>query len=102
MHVIYKLTLTGEVTTITKVINLNDREILFSDGWHPYYCLNNSVDDLTIELNAEEKLELSQNNIPNGAVYNLNNGSCHNIDLRNKNLNFILSALKQSDIEYIK
>jgi len=86
MRVIYKLSLTGEVTTITKVINLNDREILFSDGWHPYYCLNNSVDDLTIELNAEEKLELDQNNIPSGAVYKLNNGSPHNIDLINNNL----------------
>ncbi len=86
MRVIHKLTLTGEVTTITKVINLNDREILFSDGWHPYYCLNNSVDDLTIELNAEEKLELGQNNIPSGAVYKLNNGSRHNIYLMNKNI----------------
>jgi aldose 1-epimerase len=86
LSVIYKLKLNGEVIVTTTVLNLNDKEILFSDGWHPYYCLNKSIDDFTIEFNAIEKLELNKNNIPSGMVYKLNNYPFKRIDLKNKKL----------------
>jgi len=101
ISVIYKFTLTGEVIITTKVFNLNDKEILFSDGWHPYYCLNKSVDDLTIEFNAAERLELNQNNIPSGKVYNLNNHTFHSINLKNKNLDDLFRYSPDNKVNFI-
>ncbi len=99
--IIYKFTLEGEVIITTKVFNLNDNEILFSDGWHPYYCLNTSVDDFTVEFNAEEKLELNQNNIPSGKVFNMNSNSCNHIDLKNKSLNDLFRYSPDNKVNFI-
>ena len=86
LQVIFKLTFNGEVVITTRVFNLNNDEILFTDGWHPYYCLENSIDDFTIECNVVEKLELSKQNIPNNKIYPLENGSYYNIRLNDKSL----------------
>lgn len=86
MTVIYKFTAHGEIIITTSVFNLNNKEILFSDGWHPYYYLNNSIDNFVIEFNADEKLELNEFNIPNGVINKLNNNSHHRIELKNINL----------------
>jgi len=99
ISVVYKLLLSGEVIITTKVLNSNDKEILFSDGWHPYYCLNKSVEDFTIEFNASEKLELNQNNIPNGNVNILN--SSYHITLKNKYLDDLFRYSPNNEINFI-
>ncbi|OGU74234.1 MAG: hypothetical protein A2V93_08030 [Ignavibacteria bacterium RBG_16_34_14] len=101
VSVVYKFTLTGEVIITTKVFNLNNSEILFTDGWHPYYALDTNVDNLSIEFNAMEKLELDQNNIPNGIVSSLSNGSYHHIDLKNKKLDNLFRYSENNEINFI-
>jgi aldose 1-epimerase len=91
----------GEVTITTNVFNLNDKEILFSDGWHPYYSLSKSVDDFKIVFNVSEKLELNHKNIPSGIVNLLNQNSYQQIELKNKNLDDLFRYSQENKINFI-
>jgi len=82
----HRLSSTGQVTTSTTVENLSDIQILFSDGWHPYYVLGNTIDDLVIEFKGNEQIELNKNNVPTGSCIKLKNGDINKIEIAGSNL----------------
>jgi aldose 1-epimerase len=84
--VTHRLSGTGQVTTSTTVENLSNTQILFSDGWHPYYVLGNSIDDLVIEFKGNERIELDKNNVPTGRRLTLNNAETNKIELADNKL----------------
>lgn len=56
----YKLIIT---TTIT---NNGKTKIPISDGWHPYFTLGRSINDLTMQMNVSGKLVFDNELIPTG------------------------------------
>lgn len=86
MKITHKLNTSGEIETTTELFNSSQTEILFSDGWHPYYSLDETADNYSVTFNAKEKLELDDHNIPNGKVIHINGSTHHNISLKNKKL----------------
>jgi aldose 1-epimerase len=60
----YKLTSNGQVIISSSISNTSDTKILFSTGWHPYYTLGDSIDDLILEFTPTEEIELDEFNIP--------------------------------------
>jgi len=89
--VTHRLSGTGQVTTSTRVENLSNSQILFSDGWHPYYVLGNSVDDLVIEFKGNEKIELNKSNVPTGSRIKLNSGDINKIEISENNLDDVFN-----------
>lgn len=98
-NVIYKLTHTGEVTIATTVENIGENQLLFSDGWHPYYTLGNAINNLSIEFNGKEKIELDKNNIPTGSRIKL--GKDHKINIDDKNLDDVFCLLPNGRVNEI-
>ena len=95
IKVTYILSVEGQVTISTTIENLCSKQILFSDGWHPYYTIGNSINDLIIEFCGQEKIELNKFNIPTGFRIKLNNGDINKIDISEKTLDdvFKLSSV---------
>ena len=60
----YNLTLENGLICSTKVTNNSKRIIPLSDGWHHYYDLGVSVDDLQLKLDVSNIIELDSRNIP--------------------------------------
>lgn len=97
VFVSYKLNVSGEVTVSTQIENTNNTQILFSNGWHPYYTFENCVDDLIVEFSPNERIELDSNNIPNGNKNNFSLNHHQKIDLENKNLDDVFKLLPMND-----
>lgn len=97
--VTYKISDTGKVKISTKVENLGSNQMLFSDGWHPYFTLGNSVDDLVVEFSGKEKIELNKFNVPTGSRLKLNDGFINKIEIANKKLDdvFRLSSYSKTN-----
>lgn len=96
MSVFYKLTKSGQVSVFTKVKNLSKINMLFSNGWHPYYTLGNSIDELVLKFNGKEKIELDKFNVPSGARINSNNGKPNHIELYDKELDDVYKLVSES------
>ncbi len=62
----YTLTQTCGFKIHVLVKNVDTQPLPFGDGWHPYFRLNKSVDDLFLKLPANEKLILTNRMVPNG------------------------------------
>ena len=101
MRVVYKFSVEGQVTVTTNVSNLDKGEILFSDGWHPYYKLSQSIDDLKIEFNAQERIALNKDKIPSGIKFPLNGSSVQQIDLKNKTLDDVFKYSPDNKINFV-
>lgn len=50
----------------TIVTNLDESTMPVGDGWHPYFKLNEKVDDLMIKIPSELRLEVDKQLIPTG------------------------------------
>lgn len=49
------------------VTNRHHRPIPFGIGWHPYFCLDRRVDDLSLQLPPVQKLQVNERMLPTGA-----------------------------------
>lgn len=66
MQVSYTLSSGGTVHVETCIANANGHTMLFSDGWHPYFKLGDSVDDLFLDAPFCRQYQLGKSNIPSG------------------------------------
>lgn len=58
---------TGNKLSITSTVtNTNDCSIPFSDGWHPYFNLGNSVDNYRLQFDSNQQLEFNADLLPTG------------------------------------
>ena len=54
----------NKLTVTTECINRDDGLIPMQDGWHPYFTLGNSIDDLHLEFQAKNMVEFNSELIP--------------------------------------
>lgn len=66
MEVSYMLSEENKLTLITKVTNTGEGEMPLSDGWHPYFCLGETVNSLKVEFNSKVMIEFTDGLIPSG------------------------------------
>ena len=66
IEVIYTLTANNNLTLTTKVTNTGNTDMPLSDGWHPYFTLSNSVDDLVMQFNSKRMVEFDDTLVPTG------------------------------------
>ncbi len=62
----YSLQSNNRLTLVTRITNLSEVSIPMSDGWHPYFCLNKKVDELSLFMNTNEMVEFDQKLLPTG------------------------------------
>lgn len=54
----------NKLTVTTECINKDKGLIPMQDGWHPYFCLEDPVDDLQLEFQSREMVEFNKDLIP--------------------------------------
>ncbi len=62
--VTWQLERENKLTVITECINKDEGLIPMQDGWHPYFTLGDSVDDLHLEFQAKNMVEFNSELIP--------------------------------------
>ena len=60
------------VTVETIITNLSDSTIPMMDGWHPYFKLGPSINDASITLKSNGKIEYDETLLPTGKILNQN------------------------------
>ena len=60
------------VTVETTITNLSDSTIPMMDGWHPYFKLGSCINDASITLKSNGKIEYDGTLLPTGKILNEN------------------------------
>ena len=68
--VTWRLEPENKLTVTTECINKDEGLIPMQDGWHPYFTLSNSIDDLQLEFQVKNMVEFNSDLIPTGKVIN--------------------------------
>ena len=66
--VTYELEKNNKLNVITEVINKDEHSIPIQDGWHPYFSLDSSIDELQLEFQSKELLRFDDGLIPTGEL----------------------------------
>jgi aldose 1-epimerase len=66
IEVVYMLTANNSLSIQTNVTNTSNSDIPLSDGWHPYFKLGETVNDLQVQLNSDSILEFDSRLLPSG------------------------------------
>lgn len=64
----YKLTKGNALTVITTVTNSDNKLMPVVDGWHPYFTLEDSINDCQLEFQSKGMLEFDDDLIPTGKL----------------------------------
>ena len=87
MSVHYRLEGGCRLSIITTVHNRSDGTIPISDGWHPYFKLGDTIDNLSLQIRSRKMLEFNEELIPTGKVIHtdewLQGASLNNVFLDN-------------------
>src|SRR5690606_7952562 len=59
--------LNNGITIHTIIKNIDHNAIPVGDGWHPYFKVNNSIDEIMIKIPVSNKIQLDQKMIPTGS-----------------------------------
>ncbi|HEY5463358.1 MAG TPA: aldose 1-epimerase [Hanamia sp.] len=62
--VTWQLEAENKLTVITECINKDEGLIPMQDGWHPYFSLGDSINDLQLEFQVKNKVEFNSELIP--------------------------------------
>nr|WP_294996247.1 aldose 1-epimerase [uncultured Sediminibacterium sp.] len=54
------------LTVTTEATNLHTNRIPFTDGWHPYFTVGESIDTATLQFNTAKKLVFDADLLPTG------------------------------------
>ena len=68
--VTWKLEPENKLTVTTECVNKDEGLIPMQDGWHPYFTLGNSINDLYLEFQVKNMVEFNSDLIPTGKVIN--------------------------------
>jgi aldose 1-epimerase len=66
--VTWKLEPENKLTVTTECINKDEGLIPVQDGWHPYFSLGNSINDLNLEFQVKNMVEFNSELLPTGKV----------------------------------
>jgi aldose 1-epimerase len=62
--VTWQLENNNKLSVTTECINKDEGLIPMQDGWHPYFTLNDSIDELQLEFQSKEMVEFNNELIP--------------------------------------
>ncbi|MEO6904968.1 MAG: aldose 1-epimerase [Ginsengibacter sp.] len=68
--VTWQLEAENKLTVTTECINKDEGLIPIQDGWHPYFTLSDSINDLHLEFQAKNMVEFNSELIPTGNFVN--------------------------------
>jgi len=66
LHVKWKLTSSNTLQVFTTATNNHSSAIPFSDGWHPYFMMGETIDSATLSFTTNKQLEFSEDLLPTG------------------------------------
>jgi aldose 1-epimerase len=64
----YELEKDSKLNVITEVINKDSEAIPIQDGWHPYFTLGDTIDELQLQFQSKEKIGFDSELIPTGKL----------------------------------
>lgn len=65
-EVTYTLQANNNLSISTKITNLGTKTMPLSDGWHPYFKLGESVNDLSVQFRSTHLVEFDERLLPTG------------------------------------
>lgn len=60
----------NKLTVTTECVNKDEGLIPMQDGWHPYFTLGDSINDLQLEFQGKNMVEFNEELVPTGKVLN--------------------------------
>jgi aldose 1-epimerase len=66
LQVTWKLSAGNTLQVVTKATNNHNSAIPFSDGWHPYFMMGETIDSATLSFTTNKQLEFSEDLLPTG------------------------------------
>jgi len=94
IQLIWKLEPGNKLSVTSVITNKSSKKIPYSDGWHPYFKLDEPIDKCSLQFDATEMLEFDENLIPTSKLITdtrfINFTSLKNINLDNC---FLLSSI---------
>jgi len=66
IEVVYTLSAGNKLHIKTTVINQGESEMPIGDGWHPYFQLGETINDLYVQFNSDTMLEFDSHLLPTG------------------------------------
>jgi len=66
LQVTWKLSAGNTLQVVTKATNNHSSAIPFSDGWHPYFVMGETIDTATLSFTTNKQLEFSEDLLPTG------------------------------------
>lgn len=68
LHVKWKLISGNRLQVFTTATNNHSSPIPFSDGWHPYFSVGDTIDTATLSFTTNKQLEFSEDLLPTGNI----------------------------------
>ncbi len=68
LHVKWKLSSGNRLQVFTTATNTHSSAIPFSDGWHPYFRVGDTIDTATLSFTTNKQLEFSEDLLPTGNI----------------------------------
>jgi aldose 1-epimerase len=68
IRIVYTLKPGAQLTLSTDLVNRSDYPIPMMDGWHPYFHLGGSVNNLELKVATVNKIELNDKLVPSGVT----------------------------------
>jgi aldose 1-epimerase len=68
LHIKWKLTSGNNLQVLTTATNNHSSAIPFSDGWHPYFTMGESIDSATLSFTTNKQLAFSEDLLPTGHI----------------------------------
>ena len=65
-EVVYTLKTDNTLSIQTSVVNTSESDMPLNDGWHPYFQLGETVNDLLVQFNSNAMVEFSTHLLPTG------------------------------------
>ena len=66
LQITWKLSAGNTLQVVTKATNNHNSAIPFSDGWHPYFVMGETIDTATLSFTTNKQLEFSEDLLPTG------------------------------------
>ncbi len=69
-NLLYKLEENNKLTITSTIHHNNSIAIPYCEGWHPYFKLDEPIDNCSLQFDANELLEFNESLIPTGVIVN--------------------------------
>jgi aldose 1-epimerase len=67
-EITYRLEEENKLSISTTIVNKSNKEMPLSDGWHPYFKFDQSINNLSLKINAAQILEFDKKLLPTGKI----------------------------------